>query len=174
MCYHYRNTLDSKDLVQEKKGFKTANQFFLKIFYVDHFKSIRFITISLMFHVLVFWLWGPAPWPGIKPTPPELKGKVSSTGPPGKPLINILKSETCWNDTLDVCVLSYVWLYGTRWTAAVQAPLFMGSSRQEFWNGLSFPTPGDLPNPGIKTESPALASGFFTTVSPIICICRVK
>ena len=100
MCYHYRNTLDSKDLVQEKKGFKTAHQFFLKIFYVDHFKSIRFITISLMFHVLVFWLWGPAPWPGIKPTPPELKGKVSSTGPPGTPLIKLCL--TLW-DPLDCC-----------------------------------------------------------------------
>ncbi|ELR58856.1 hypothetical protein M91_15770, partial [Bos mutus] len=47
-----------------------------------------------------------------------------------------------------------------------QAPLSMGFSRQEYWNRFPFPTPGDLPNPGIKPSSlasPALASGFFTT-----------
>ena len=40
----------------------------------------------------------------------------------------------------------------------------MEVSRQEYWNGLSFPAPGDLPDPGIKPASPALADGFFTTV----------
>ena len=44
-----------------------------------------------------------------------------------------------------------------------QAPLFMGFLRQEYWNGLPFPSPGDLPNPGIKLTSPALAGTFFTT-----------
>ena len=51
---------------------------------------------------------------------------------------------------------------------AYQAPLSMESSRQEFWSGLQFPTPGDLPDPGIKPtspESPALAGRFFTTAS---------
>ena len=42
----------------------------------------------------------------------------------------------------------------------------MGFSRQEYWSGLLFPTPGDLPRPGIKAVSPALASGFFTTEPP--------
>ena len=42
----------------------------------------------------------------------------------------------------------------------------MGFSRQEYWNGLPFPSPGHLPNPGIKPESPALAGGFFTTEPP--------
>ena len=54
----------------------------------------------------------------------------------------------------------------TPWTVACQAPLSMGFSRQEYWSGLPFPSPGDLPNPGIKftsPESPALASRFFTT-----------
>ena len=49
------------------------------------------------------------------------------------------------------------------------APLFMGFSRQEYRNGLSFPTPEDLPDPGIETsslESPALAGGWFTTAAP--------
>ena len=47
-----------------------------------------------------------------------------------------------------------------------QAPLSMGFSRQEYWSGLSFPPPGDLPDPGIKPTSSALAGGFFTTEPP--------
>ena len=49
---------------------------------------------------------------------------------------------------------------------ACQAPLFMGFSRQEYWNGLPFPSPGDLPNPGIKPTSPVLEGRFFTTEPP--------
>ena len=48
---------------------------------------------------------------------------------------------------------------------ALQAPLTMGFSRQEYWSGLPFPSLGDLPNPGTEPESPALAGGFFTTES---------
>ena len=54
----------------------------------------------------------------------------------------------------------------TPWTVAHHAPLSMGFSRQEYWSGLSFPPPGDLPSPGVKptsSVSPALAGGFFTT-----------
>ena len=49
---------------------------------------------------------------------------------------------------------------------ACQAPLSMGFPRQEHWNGLPFPLLGDLPDPGIKFMSPALAGGFFTTEPP--------
>ena len=61
---------------------------------------------------------------------------------------------------------SRVQLFATPWTIACQAPLSMGVSRQEYWNGLPCFSPGDLPNPGIKPEplmSPALACGFLTT-----------
>ena len=54
----------------------------------------------------------------------------------------------------------------TLWTAANQAPLSTEFSRQEYWSGLPFPSPGDLPNPGIKPGSlmsPALAAGFLIT-----------
>ena len=54
----------------------------------------------------------------------------------------------------------------TPWTVAHQAPWSRGFSRQEYWSGLPFPTPGDLLNTGVKPESlssPALARGFFTT-----------
>ena len=44
----------------------------------------------------------------------------------------------------------------TPWTVARQASLSMGFSRQEYWSGLPFPSPGDLPDPGIKPRSPAL------------------
>ena len=60
------------------------------------------------------------------------------------------------------CVLSYVQLFATLSTAAHQAPLSMGFSRQEYWSGLPFPSPGDLPDPGIKLMSLALAGRFFT------------
>ena len=56
--------------------------------------------------------------------------------------------------------------FGTPWTVAHQAPLSMGFSRQEYWSGLPFPTPGDLSDPGIKSASPALAAEFFTTEPP--------
>ena len=54
----------------------------------------------------------------------------------------------------------------TPWTIAHQAPLSMEFSRQEYWSVLTFPTPRDLPNPGIEPGSPALAGGFFTTEPP--------
>ena len=52
------------------------------------------------------------------------------------------------------------------WTIALQAPLYMELSRQEYWSGLPCPLLGDLPNPGIEPallRSPALVGGFFTT-----------
>ena len=62
--------------------------------------------------------------------------------------------------------LSRVQLFATPWTVAYQSPQSMEFSRQEYWSGLPFPSPGDLPHPGIEPESPALAGGFFTTESP--------
>ena len=61
--------------------------------------------------------------------------------------------------------LSRVQLFVTPWTVACQAPLSVGFSRQEYWSGLLFPLPEDLPNPGIELASPALAGRFFTTSS---------
>ena len=64
-----------------------------------------------------------------------------------------------------VCLLS-VRLFATTWTVACQDPLSMQFSRQEYWSGLPFPPPGDLPDPEtepLSFASPALAGGFFTT-----------
>ena len=65
--------------------------------------------------------------------------------------------------------LSCVQLLVTPWTVVLQAPLSLGFSRQEYWNGLPFPPLGDLPDPGMEPESPvppALAGRFFTTGPP--------
>ena len=62
------------------------------------------------------------------------------------------------------CTLCRVCPFAAPWTAAPQAPPSMGFSSQEHWSGLPFPSPGDLPNPGIKPASfmsPALAGRFF-------------
>ena len=74
-----------------------------------------------------------------------------------------------WNflfmQLLLACLLSHVWLFVTPWTIARQATLSVGFPRQEYWSGLPFPSPGDLPDPGVEPVSPALAGGFFTTES---------
>ena len=64
-----------------------------------------------------------------------------------------------WGYYMGVCMLSCfssVRLFVTLWTVAGQAPLSMGFSKQEYWSGLPFPSPEDLPNPGIEPTSPAL------------------
>ena len=67
---------------------------------------------------------------------------------------------------LIVCAYSVMSDSETPWTIAHQAPLSMGFSRQEYWSGLSFPPPGDLPLSGIEFTSSALAGGFFITEAP--------
>ena len=54
------------------------------------------------------------------------------------------------NNLWSACLLSRVRLFATPWTVACQAPLSVGFPRQEYWSGLPFPSPGDLPDPGIK------------------------
>ena len=54
----------------------------------------------------------------------------------------------------------------TLWTVVSQTPLSMGFSRQEYWSGLPFPSPGDLPNPGIEPGSPALEADALTSEPP--------
>ena len=57
-------------------------------------------------------------------------------------------------------------LFATPWNVAYQAPLSMGSSRQEYWSGLPFPSSGDLPNPGIELWSPALRADALPSEPP--------
>ena len=62
--------------------------------------------------------------------------------------------------------LSRVRLFATTWTVAYQAPPSMGFSRQEYWSGLPFPSPGDLPDPGIEPRSPALQADALPSEPP--------
>ena len=62
-----------------------------------------------------------------------------------------------------VKLFSCVWLFETPWTVAHQALPSMGFSRQEYWGGLPFPSPGHLPNPGIEPRSPALRADALTS-----------
>ena len=62
--------------------------------------------------------------------------------------------------------LSHVRVFATPWTVAYQASPSMGFSRQEYWSELPFPSPGDLPNPGIKPGSPTLEADALTSEPP--------
>ena len=67
------------------------------------------------------------------------------------------------------CRFSQVQLFATPWTAALQAPLSMRFSKQDYWSGLPFSSPGDLPDPGIQPaplSAPALAGSFFALAPP--------
>ena len=78
--------------------------------------------------------------------------------PPGSPVPGILQARilewvavsfsNAWKWKVKVKSLSRVWLFATPWTAAYQAPLSKGFSRQEYWNGLPFPSPGIFPTQG--------------------------
>ena len=67
-------------------------------------------------------------------------------------------------------MLSRVQLFATPWTVAHQAPPSMEFSRQEYWSGLPFPSPGDLPNLGIEAESPTLQADAL----PIVLLKTLK
>ena len=68
--------------------------------------------------------------------------------------------------SVKVKLLSHVRLFVTPWTTAYQVPPSVGFSRQEYWSGLPFPSPGDLPNPGIEPRSPALQADALPSEPP--------
>ena len=105
---------------------------------------------------LPFFAPGNFPDPGIEPRSTALQVDSLPAEPPGKPNSKTFSS---------VQSLSHVRLFSTPWTVTYQALLSMGFSRQEYWSGLPFPSPGDLPDPEIEPMSvlfPTLAGGFFT------------
>ena len=63
-------------------------------------------------------------------------------------------------------LLTHVQLFAIPWTAACQAPLSMEFFRQEYWSGLPFPSPGDLPHPGIESRSPVLQADSLPSEPP--------
>ena len=81
-------------------------------------------------------------------------------------------SEVACSGAEEVKLLSPVRLFVTPWTVAYQASLSMGFSRQEYWSGLPWPSPGDLPDPGIEPESPALQADALPSEPPGKPWCR--
>ena len=80
---------------------------------------------------------------------------------------------------MNICITMHAQscLFVILYVIARQVPLSLGFIRQEYWSGLPFPIPGDLPNPGTELVTPALAGGFFTTEPPgntCITICIYK
>ena len=69
----------------------------------------------------------------------------------------------------EVKLLSCVRLFATPWTVAYQASPSLGFSREEYWSGLPFPSPGDLPDPGIEPGPPALEADALTSEPPGSC-----
>ena len=67
---------------------------------------------------------------------------------------------------MQVNSFSHIRLFATPWTVAYQAPLSMKFSRQEYWSGLPYPSPGDLPDPGIKPMFPALQADTLSSEPP--------
>ena len=90
---------------------------------------------------------GDLPNPGIEPRSSALQADYLPSEPPGRYCLLLL---------LLLSRFSHVQFFATPWTVAHQAPLSMGFPRQEYWSGLSFPSPRDPPNPGIEPMSPAL------------------
>ena len=83
-------------------------------------------------------------------------------------MINLFKElkDRTENCTEEVKLLSHVQLFATPWTVAHQAPPSMGFSRQEYWSGLPFRSPGHLPDPGIEPRSPTLRADALTSGPP--------
>ena len=93
---------------------------------------------------------------------PRLPCPRSYSLPLFKPLTSLLR----YRKEKKVKSLSRVRLFVTPWTAAYQATPSMEFSRQEYWSGLPFPSPGDLPDPGIKLRSPALQADALPSKPP--------
>ena len=87
---------------------------------------------------------GDLPDPGVEPRSPALAGEFFTT-------------NTTWET---------VRLFATPWTVAYHAPPSMGFSSQECWSGLPFPSPGDLPDPGIEPGSPTLQADALPSEPP--------
>ena len=81
---------------------------------------------------------------------PELQSRLNPPSHSHLYLHNVLGLK------VKVKLLSRVQFFVTQWTVAYQSPPSMGISRQEYWSGLPFPSPGDLPDPGIEPGSPTL------------------
>ena len=98
-----------------------------------------------------------------------LAWRVPGTEEPGRLLsMGLHRVRHDWSDFVGTYMksFSHVCLFATPWTVAYRAPLSMGFSRQFYWSGLPFPSPKDLPNPGIEPRSPALLTDALLSEPP--------
>ena len=99
----------------------------------------------------------------LEPDPPRA-ARIEPLGrPPALSLVPSPSPASSGGKKVKVKSLSRVRLFATPWTVAYQASPSMGFSRQEYWSGLPFPSPGDLPHPGIEPRSPALEADALTS-----------
>ena len=117
------------------------------------------------------------PLPGIKPMSLALKGGLLNTRPPGKSWIlfegisfgGVRKLLHTASTCVHACMLSCfsrIWLCATPWTVTQQTPLSMGFSKWEYWSGVTFPSPWDLPGPGIEPRSSVLQADSLPSEPP--------
>ena len=102
-------------------------------------------------------------WGGPAENMGPLAWRVLSTDHKGWTTVEALYLTFCCCGSALYCCVQ---LFASPWAVALQAPLSMGFPRQEYWSGLPFPSPGDIPSPGMESTSPELAGGFFTTEPP--------
>ena len=121
--------------------------------------------LSMGFSRQGYWRGLPFSPPGVLPDP-----RIQPTSPVSPALLAdslpLSHIRLGWNERKKVKLLSCVWFFVTPWTVTYQAPSSMGFSRQEYWSGLPFPPPGDLPNSGIKSRSPALQADALPSEPP--------
>ena len=102
--------------------------------------------LSMGFFRQEYWSGVPWPPPLVFPTQGSLRSPALAGG--------FFTTSTAWEAQKLTCMLSCIQLFANLWTVALQAPVSVELSRQEYWSGLPSPAPGDLPAPGIKTPSP--------------------
>ena len=111
---------------------------------------------------------GDLPKPGIEPVSSALQTDTLPSEPPGKPCTSLVMLITVmFGSHISVCMcaqlFSRVQLFETSWTVSCQAPLSLEFSRQEYWSEWPFPSPGDLPDPGIEPMSWPYFHTWFPT-----------
>ena len=137
------------------------------------FSKFKWLTQGLLQHAVSFQQFSNSPTPAgcpIRPFPFVLAlatqvWRLNSVRLSSFALTSVARSS----GYLHFCPKWSRWVvsdFATPWTVARQAPPSMGFSKQEYWSGLPFPSPGYLPIPRIECTSPTMASGFFTTEPP--------
>ena len=111
-------------------------------FFLTAIPYFFFIVFHIMYSIDIYWTssMDETLWWEI-----SINSKINKNSLHPKLIYNLVKVKS----------LSCVRLFVTPWTVAYQAPLSIGFSRQQYWSGLQFPSPGDLPDPGIELQSPA-------------------